>query len=455
MEQVLGTHRRPTKYVYFVLIIAALGGILYGYDIGIIAGALLFMRSDLSLSVQQISFIGSAVLGGGAFATLVTGPLADKFGRREMLLFAAILFLVGVLTVSVAQDYFSVLTGRLIQGVGIGIITIATPLYIAELMPSHFRGRGLATFQLMLTAGILFAGFVGIYFTRNGGNWRGMFLTALIPGFLLLIGSLVMPASPRWLMLKNRNREALQVLKKTRYADEAETEYTEIQELIRSHHNEKGSFWQLLKMRHYWKPFLLVCVIAIVQQLTAINSIIQFSAVLLQQSGMSSNLLAMMGATGIMGLNFLTTIAATLLVDKIGRCFLLSLGTFGITCSLFFCAFVLRFTSAGVLQGELLMLGLFAFIVFFAIGPGAVIWMILSELLPLKIRSKGMAIALFLNSLASAVLAAVFMPLISLFGANVVFAGCAFSTLIYFLIVWCLVPETKNKTLEEIEVLFK
>jgi sugar porter (SP) family MFS transporter len=440
--------------VYFVLLIAAIGGILYGADVGVISGALLFMKNDIGLDNQQISFIGSAVLGGGAFATLVTGPLADIFGRRAMIILSAILFLLGVIVVVMATSYSGILFGRLIQGIGIGIITIATPLYIAELMPSHYRGRGLATFQLMLTAGILLAGLIGIYFTNHGGNWRGMFLATLVPGVLFLLGSLFMPGSPRWLILKGRESEALAILKKTRHEDEALLEFQEMQMLTREHAQESHSFWQLLRLKQYWKPFALVCVIAIVQQLTAINSLLQFSALLLKNSGLDSNIVAMMGATGMMALNFLSTILAILLVDKLGRKFLMIVGTLGLTCALLYTAAVLHFVATSPLQGELLMLGLFGFIIFFAIGPGAVIWMILSELLPLKIRSKGMGIGLFLNSLTSAILAAVFLPLIVHLGASMVFLICSGFTFIYFLISWKLLPETKNKTLEEIEEIF-
>lgn len=448
------TKRAPTKYVYFLLLLAAISGILYGADVGVISGALLFMQNDIGLDNQQLSYIGSAVLGGGAFATLVTGPLADIFGRRMMIILSGMVFLLGVILVVIAHSYESILVGRLTQGIGIGIITIATPLYIAELMPTHYRGRGLATFQLMLTAGILLAGLIGFYFTRHGGNWRAMFAATLVPGCLFLAGSFFMPNSPRWLVLKGKETEALAILKKTRYQDEALAEFTEMQSLIKEQGIEKKAFWKLLTRSHYWKPFILVCVIAIVQQLTAINSVLQFSALLLKESGLGSNIVAMAGATGMMALNFLTTIVTLLLVDKVGRKFLMILGTGGLTGALFYTAIVLYWVPTSVLQGELLLIGLFGFIVFYAIGPGSVIWMILSELLPLKIRSKGMGIGLFLNSLTSAILAAVFLPMIAHFGTSMVFGLCGISTFIYFLISWKLLPETKDKSLEEIEEIF-
>lgn len=438
---------------YFIVAFAALSGILYGYDIGVISGALLYMRQEISMTDQQISFVGAAVLGGGAFVTLITGPLADWFGRKKMMVAAAAIFIVGIFIVVNAHTYHGVLIGRLVQGIGVGIITIAAPLYIAETVPTSKRGRSVSSFQLMLTAGILLSGFMDIYFIAHGGNWRAMFLSALIPGVLMLIGAFFIPESPRWLVLKGRSLEALKVLRRTRTEEEAEIELSEMQEAIHAAHphlNQTTTVWQ----SRYMKPLLLVCFIAIIQQLTAINSLLQFGALLLKESGMSSNLTAMMGATGMMALNCLTTFLALCLIDKVGRKTLLSIGTGGLACALFYTAVVMWLTHPGLVQGSLLMVGLFAFIIFFAIGPGVVIWLILSELLPLRIRSKGMALGLFLNSLTSAVLAAFFLPLINLLGASSVFFICGLFTTIYFCMAWKVLPETNQKTLEEIEEYF-
>lgn len=305
----------------------------------------------------------------------------------------------------------------------------------------------------MLTAGILFSGFMDLYFIAHDGNWRAMFLSALVPGILMLIGACFIPESPRWLVLKGRPLEALQVLRRTRSEEEAETELCEMQEsihVVHPHPNRTSSIWQ----NRYMKPLIIVWCLAVIQQLTAINSLLQFGALLLKQSGMSSNLMAMMGATGMMALNCLTTFIALCLIDKLGRKTLLSIGTGGLAVALFYSAFVMHFTSPGIIQGYLLMIGFFAFIIFFAIGPGVVIWLILSELLPLRIRSKGMALGLFLNSLTSAVLAAFFLPLINILGTSLVFLICGLFTTIYFYMAWRVLPETNQKTLEEIEEYF-
>lgn len=437
---------------YFIAAFSAISGLLYGYDIGVISGALLFMQQDLSLNAHEVSMIGAAVLGGGAFVTLITGVLSDWFGRKKMMLVAAIVFLLGIIAIVNAHNYHEALTARLIQGIGIGIITINAPLYIAESAPTRLRGRSVTLFQLMLTIGILSAGFVDLFFTSHGGDWKAMFLTGFIPGVIMLVGAFIIPESPRWLMLKGHPAEALKVLQRTRSNEEAEIELAEMQESVQAaqpHAHENSPIWQ----RRYILPLALICIISILQQLTAINSVLQFGALLLKQSGLHSNLTAMTGATGIMALNFLATFLALCLIDKVGRKVLLLIGTGGLACALFFSSAIMHFIAPGPIQGHFLMIGLFAFILFYAIGPGVVIWLILSELLPLRIRSKGMAVGLFLNCLTSAILAAVFIPMIDSIGASTVFLLCGVSTTLYFLISTRL-PETNQKTLEEIEAEF-
>lgn len=194
----------PTM-TWFTIVIAALGGVLYGYDIGIIAGALEFMKSALSLSASQMSLIVAAVLGGGSVATLIGGPLADLIGRKPTLLISGVVFIIGVIVTALATSYAAVLGGRLIQGVGVGLVTIVVPLYLVEVMPPAIRGRSVTLFQLFLTIGIL-AGYLVGYFFNASGDWRAMFATALVPGIAFLLLGMVLPRSPRWLIKCGRRR---------------------------------------------------------------------------------------------------------------------------------------------------------------------------------------------------------------------------------------------------------
>ncbi|MBS0350241.1 MAG: sugar porter family MFS transporter [Proteobacteria bacterium] len=444
------TKRSDTKrFVLFLIIVSAIGGVLYGYDLGIISGAMAFMNKDIAMSNTQLHMMPGAVLFGGAFATLITGPLCDWYGRRKMIIAAAVVFLFGVLIITTATNFTELLAGRLIQGLGVGVVTIAIPLYLAEAVPPAIRGEAICTFQLLLTAGILLSSLVGLYFTQ-GGNWRAMFCSALAPGILLLVGGCLLPESPRWLCLQGEYKKAMTALRKSRSEEAAERELNQMQISIQnslSKTNGSIRLWQ----KQFSKPLLIVLTVACLGQLTGINSFLQLAPTILKSAGLGSDMIAMIGNSAITGLNFIITIVALLLIDRLGRRFLLCLGTCGIIVALAYSGAVFYFMPTSELKGVLLLSGILGFIFFFAIGPGVVIWMVISELLPLRIRSSGMAVALFLNSMTSAILATVFLGLAEKIGYYGVFWLCAFFTLLYFLTVFFFVPETKNKTLEEIE----
>ncbi len=442
------------SFVIFMIIVAALGGVLYGYDLGIISGALAFMNRDIAMSTRQLHIMPGAVLFGGAFATLITGPLCDWFGRKKMILAAAVIFLLGVVVIATAYNFFGLLAGRLIQGVGVGIVTIAIPLYLAEAVPANIRGGAICTFQLLLTAGILMSSLVGLYFTPMG-DWRAMFWSALAPGLLLLAGGSLIPESPRWLCLTGQEGKALTALLKSRSEKMAQQELKEVQNAISSSRetvtHKPVSIWQ----KQFMRPLIIVLIVACLGQLTGINSFLQLAPTILKHAGLGSDTIAMLGNTAITSLNFVVTIIALFLIERLGRRFLLCVGTAGIVAALIYSGLVFYCLPAGELKGILLLVGILVFILFFAIGPGVVIWMVISELLPLRTRSSGMALALFLNSMTSAVLATVFLGLAEKIGYFGVFWLCAFFTLLYFFTVFYFVPETKNKTLEEIESHFQ
>lgn len=438
----------------FVIFLAALGGILYGYDLGIIAGALLFIQQSIPMSEVQSSLLVSAVLGGGSIATLISGPLADSFGRRAMIIAAACIFLLGVLALSFAQQYSTILIGRLTQGVGIGIITLTIPLYLAESLPKEIRGRGMTVFQLLLTLGIALASIVGLYFTPTE-NWRAMFLSAGLPGVVLLVSVFFLPNSPHWLLAKKSEAEALRVLCLSRTPEQAKNELAAMKKLNIHRTTHLLTLFKNLWNPHYRYPLLIVFIIAALQQLTGINSILQFSAYILQQAGLESNINAMFGNLAIASVNFTVTLLALLLIDRLGRKKLLAFGTGGMGIFLVYLGCIYCYCSFGVLKGILLLTGLLGFIFTYAIGPGVVVWLLLSELLPSPVRSTGMAIALFINSLMSAIFAAFFITLVHHIGYSGVFLLCGGFSFIYFIIAYYMLPETSHKTLEEITIGWK
>ncbi|MCF6776653.1 sugar porter family MFS transporter [Thiotrichales bacterium 19X7-9] len=426
----------------------AIAGMLYGYDIGIINGVFLFVKKDIPMTDQQLSIIAAAVLGGGALATLIAGFLADWLGRRVMVRISGVIFIIGVLLVTFANSYEELLFGRLIQGVSVGIITIVTPLYLAESMPTNLRGRGIVSFQLLLTFGIAIATASGLLFLGDG-NWRGMFLTAVIPAIILLVVSLFIKESPRWLALKGRFSEAYNVLCFSNTQDEANKQLIEMKQTLGQKNNV--AMFKLLFQKKYIFAFLLVCAIGILNQLTGINVFLQFSATILKGSGLESNQASLLGGTTIAVVNFIVTIITFMIVDRFERKTLVAFGTAGIVISLAFCALVYQLLPDNQLKGYLVLAGLIGYIISFAFGPGALVWTLLSELLPSRIRSRGMAVALFLNSAASAILASEFLPMVNQLGYSGAFWLFSCFTSIYFILVVLFVPKTKGKTLEEIE----
>ena len=414
------------------------------------------MRHEIALSTTQISFLIAAVLGGGSVATLISGPLSDKFGRRSMITLSAIMFIIGILILVSSHSFSGVMSGRLIEGVGVGIITVIIPLYLAEAAPAAIRGIGVTAFQLFLTGGILVAYVVALLFAHSE-NWRGMFLCSLIPASLLLIGSLLIIESPRWLFFKDKKEQTLKALQKSRSEKEAEHDLYMMTKLAaeKEHQLKEGIITESIWQKRYLLPFIIAFLIAILNQTTGINVFLQLCTLIFKHSGLESNVISMLGSVGIGLVNFVVTLIAMLLVDKVGRKPLLILGTSGIVIALLYLGLVSFLLNPGVTQGYLTVIGFFVFIASFAIGPGVVVWLALSELMPTKIRGKGMAICLFANSLTPAILASVFLDLTKVIGYAGVFWMCGIFTLFYLLLAIFLLPETKNKSLEEIEQYFR
>lgn len=431
-----------------ILFSVAIAGMLYGYDIGVINGVFLFIKRDIPMSNQQLSLLAASVLGGGAIATLLAGFLADWFGRKRMIQLSSLIFILGVLSVVIAEDYTWLLIGRLIQGVAIGIITIVAPLYLAEAMPTHLRGRGIVSFQLLLTFGIAISTASGLIFIEDG-NWRGMFLTAGLVAVILFIISFFIKESPRWLALKGRFDEAYELLCDSYNKEDAQKQLDNMKKSVLT--TVKRDALYFIFQKKYIAALLIVCSIGILNQLTGINVFLQFSAMILQKSGLVSNQASLLGGTTIALVNFIVTVVIFFIVDRFERRHLVALGTAGIVLSLVFCALVNQMVDYSELKGILILIGLVGYIISFAFGPGALVWALLSELLPLKIRSRGMAVALFLNSAASALLASVFLPMVQALGYSGVFWLFSCFSSIYFILIICVVPKTRGKTLEEIE----
>lgn len=561
-----GTPARAQRYLLFI---AGMGGLLYGIDVGIIAGALPYLESTATLAwklnAQQLSFIVAAVLLGSVLSSLFAGALADLVGRRATMVLAGALFAISIPVIALSDGYAALLAGRLLQGVSGGLIGVVVPLYLAESLPANQRGRGAALFQLMLTVGLVGAAVIGLsqaqhvdavtqsaallapeqrsamVFAAQDQAWRTIFWLCLTPGLVFTFGSLALKESPRWLALRRGTRDET--------APAAPVAAT-------------GS----LANRRYILPFLLACLVLALTQATGMNSVLAYVVTILNQAGLPGAT-ANTADVGLKVLNALMTVVAVVLVDRKGRKFLLMLGSGTIVVALLAAGLLFHsvesaqrdvralvqgqisaqqltlqldqqqlarlgvtdsapqqltvayaygpFTNVKSLRsddpmlptvqlsregtvsqdsvigatlrgwglnpfadplagataplsierawigtvpseshGWLVTLAICLFVAGFAVGPGVCVWLALSELMPTRIRSNGMSIALLVNQFVSTVIAATFLPTVGYYGYSAVFFAGAGCTVLYFLTAAFLLPETKDKTLEEIELHF-
>jgi sugar porter (SP) family MFS transporter len=589
-------------YNRFLLLVAGLGGLLFGVDVGIISGALPYLQDTFKdaghiLTAGQSSFIVAAVLLGGVFSTLFAGMLADLLGRKSMLIFSGVLFVISVPVIALSDSYGALIFGRLLQGISGGLIGVVVPLYLAECLSAADRGKGTGIFQWLLTLGIVAAAVIGFYFSRRveevaklgdaaklfalkDAAWRGIFWVSLPPGILFVIGGFFVSESPRWLFRRGKKDAALRALLRSRSDGQAKIELQEMADIEateKSATNAAGQHSESLLQRKYILPFVLACIILACNQATGVNSIIGYNATILIQAGLSDKQ-AHLGYVILTVVNFLMTIAAIALVDRKGRKFLLSLGSAGVIVSLLGVGIIFHKTEAqrvdvkSVVQsmvissnqtaeikfddatasnmlpmeinksvsdgsaqvaiqprtlvviyaygdfhaatkvvrsddpgakltldrdscvpatkvaaffknpfadlaaarvaplkienalitpvpsaanGWLTAFLIYCFMASFAVGPGVCVWLALSELMPTRIRSNGMSVALLINIAVSTTIAGVFLPTVGQYGYSTmffIFAGC---TVVYFITAAFFLPETKGKTLEEIEAHFE
>lgn len=356
------------------------------------------------------------------------------------------------------------------------MMAFVIPLYLAETLPAAIRGRGTASFQLLLTIGILISMAVGRYYTAGVEGlpadttavalqaaqdeaWRAMFLTAAWPGVVFLAGTLLVTESPRWLLRRGRESDTRVALERSRSRDEAAREFEAMRASLETPASAggpapAGSLWQ----RRYLSPFLLTCAVLALTQATGINSILQYLVVILKESGLGGTEAASR-ATWVTAVNVVFTLLGLLLVDRIGRKALLKLGTGGIAVALGLGAWVFWSLQTGSMQagdtaGRLVTGCLMVFMAGFSTGPGVCVWLALSELMPTRIRSLGMGVGLLLNQGISTAIAAVFLPVVKSHGYAIMFAAWAVCSVGYFLVAAFWLPETKGRTLEEIEAEF-
>ncbi len=438
--------RKGSRFVYVVAVLSALGGLLFGYDTGVISGAILFIQNQFSLDPFSKSLVVSAVLIGAVIGAIFGGDLADHIGRRRVIILSAIIFALGALGTAATPSLYPLIAGRVIVGIAIGIASIATPLFISEVAPAKVRGSLVSLNQLAITIGIVVSYSID-YALSDIQGWRYMLGLAAIPAIILGLGMLLLSDTPRWLMSQNRLDEARAVLKRIRGEQEVEGE---LQEILSSLREQKAGRKELLNP--LVKPALLIGIfLAIFQQVTGINTVIYYAPTIFQFAGISSASAAIF-ATVLVGLvNVVMTVVAIVLLDRIGRRPLLLIGLAGMTLSLIILgsAFFLSNFSSSV--GSVALVGLMLYVAFFAIGLGPVFWLLVSEIYPLKVRGLAMSIASEANWSSNLIVALTFLTLIEILGESGTFWLYAVVGIAAWIFSYKLVPETKGRTLEQIE----
>jgi len=430
-----------------VAIIAAIGGFLFGYDTGVIGGAMLFMQKDLGLKSHGQQQLTVAILLLGAIAgALIAGWSADRISRRRTKMISGCVYVIGGLGCALAQSYWQILAGRFWLGLAVGCASFVSPMYIAELVPPRIRGGVVSFNQLMITLGILVAYIVDWGFAPLPNNWRWMFALAVVPGAALAIGMYFMPFSPRWLVDKGREDEAREVLEKYRFEDDdVEEEIKEIKDVAAQEFNLRELIGKGVR-----RMLLVGVALAVFQQIVGINTVIYYGPTILKFAG-QKNTGALTQSVFIGCTNVFFTIVAILLLDRLGRRFFLVAGTSILTAALVGLGIFFASPSVQHAVPWLALACLLTYIMGFAVGLGPVFWLMISEIFPLQMRGPAMAVCTMFNWGFNFLISYTFLTLttaITKQGAFWLYAFFGVCAVIFFLTV---VPETKDRSLEEIQ----
>jgi sugar porter (SP) family MFS transporter len=443
------------RFVNIAAAITATGGLLFGYDTGVISGALLFIRQDFApLSPFLEGIIVSTLLVGAVVGALSGGPLSDRVGRRPTALLAAIIFGAGALAVAFAPSVAFIIFGRFLLGLGVGLASMIVPLYIAEIAPAERRGALVSLNQLMITIGILLSYIVGVIFTPIEG-WRYMFGVALIPALILGIGMFMLPESPRWLFEHGQIAKARTVLSRSRSPEEVDLEFQEMEQ-IKALEEEQARVSYKELLAPFVRPALIIGIgLAIFQQITGINTVIYYAPTILQGVGFSEGGAIAATALGVGVVNVGFTILAVRIIDRAGRRPLLIIGLIGMIISLALLGLVFALGATSGAAGVLATVCLGLYIASFAISLGPVFWLMISEIYPLRIRGTAMSVASIANWGSNWLVALTFPILLATFGGAGSFWLFAGLGIVAWFFVYFRVPETKGRTLEEIEATFR
>jgi SP family galactose:H+ symporter-like MFS transporter len=437
---------KAQRFVYLATAISALGGLLFGYDVGVISGAILFVQKAFSLSPRMEEIVVSSVLLGSLAGAIIGGSLADRLGRRKLLVITAVVFGFGAIGAALAPGTGWLIAARIVAGGAIGIASFVAPLYISEIAPVAIRGKLVSINQVALTSGIVISYLID-YTLAGSGAWRWMFAMAVIPAAAFAIGLIFIPDSPRWLAARGKLDQARGVLKQIRSPPEVEGELNEIQQSVSQ---QEGHWSELLNST--LRPAMIVGVgLAIAQQITGINTVIYYAPTIFKFAGLSSASVAILASVGVGVVNVVFTVVAMLLIDRVGRRPLLLVSLAGMAVGLIVLGLAFSLPQLAGSLGWIAVASLMVYAGSFAVGLGPVFWLILSEIYPLRIRGRAMSVGTVANWGANLIVALTFLTLTQVMGKAATFWLYGAVSIGAWLFAFFLVPETKGKTLEQIE----
>lgn len=436
------------RHVFIACVIAALAGLLFGFDIGVISGALPFVAKEFGLSTIAQEWVVSSMMFGAAVGALGSGPLSNKFGRKYSLVVASILFSVGSLGCALAMTQEVLIFFRVALGLAVGVASFTAPLYLSEIAPQRLRGSLISMYQLMITIGIVAAFLTDTAFSYTG-EWRWMLGVITIPALILFIGVMMLPRSPRWLALKNRHVEAKEVLELLRgCSTTASKELDSIRESLKV----KQSGWSLfVSNKNCRRAVYLGVVLQVMQQFTGMNVIMYYAPRIFKIAGFATTEQQMWG-TVIVGLvNVFATFIAIGLVDKWGRKPVLKLGFLVMAAAMAILGMLLHMGVATQVEQYFAAFVLLVFIIGFAMSAGPLIWVLCSEIQPLKARDFGITVSTATNWIANMIVGATFLTFLKVLGNAPTFWLYAALNLAFLFVTMALIPETKGVSLEKIE----
>jgi MFS transporter, SP family, galactose:H+ symporter len=427
--------------------IAGLGGILYGYDIGIIAAALLYVRATFSLSAHMEGIVVSSVLVGSMLGAIIGGSLADRYGRRTVLLGGAVIFIAGSLIAFLAPTVALLILARFFLGLAIGFTSVTAPVYVSELSPPESRGMRIGLFQFALTLGIALANLTG-YLLASQHAWRAMFGLGALPATLFLLLLLTVPESPRWLVANNRRAQAQLLLERSISAKQASALLSEIESSLRQSTEKR---WSALFAPAVRRGLIVAVGFTILQQVTGINTVFYYGPQIFALAGIASDKSAIFSTFLLAITNVVATVFSLALVDRLGRKPLLYCGVGGMMLSLSVLAWCFHSASgASPTLAIAATICLLAYVVCFAFSMGPIGWILVAEVFPLRLRARGVAAATLGSGASNSLVAYTFLPLLALAGNSGTFAIYAAFCIVTLLFTYFLIPETAGRELESI-----